>query len=552
MRDDETRRSSTSPFFSFFLGRLRCLNYGEERKLRILIVLCIVCFGVMTLAGMFNLVRSGGTSFNAGQFVAVLLFLIPLIMIRRGKTHGAVFCFLMILTATFLLVAFLDPEDSFAILERWSGSSVVILTFTTAVAHAMWVYWGVDALILVGYGALIAFKALPAQQGSVQPGDVRHIFDAVILNVFVAGAGKVVFTLTQTALARAEEESGRNRQRAVTVGRVLAESHETMNVGSSLVGLTDRNLHVLKTLRSEIDGLRDFAQDFNRQMETAVAENGSVLNAAELVEKNFLDQQTVIEETAAAVNELTASIQNLSLSMQGEKTLIRRLIERSETGERTLATVVKNMTAVSDNIESLVEISNVIGDISEHTNLLAMNASIEAAHAGNYGQGFKVVAAEIRNLSVQTSTQAKTIGREALHNVARIRDALESNKAAEEQYRALMHEVLTFVTAIEEVISGMDEMSRGAEQINTAVSHMTELTVNSTDSVQEAKACARNTSQKVHCLDDVFARFLGTIEAFGDSFHRIEDGMNDIQEIGEQNIRHITHLNEHIAVVDEP
>ncbi len=552
MRDDEGRRSGAAAFFSFFLKGLRSLNYGEERKLRILIVLCVVCFSVMTLAAVFNIVGSGGGSVNPGQLVAVLLFLVPLIMIRRGKTHGAAFCFLVILTATFFLVAFLDRERSFAILDRWSTSSVVVLTFTTAVAHTMWVYWGVDALIVVGYGALILLKSLPAQQWRFQPGDVRHIFDAVILNVFVAGAGKVVFTLTQTALARAEDESERNRQRAVTIGRVLAESNKTMNVGSNLVGLTDRNLHILKTLRSEIDGLRDFAQDFNRRMETAVVENGSVLNAAELVERNFLDQRTVIEETAAAVNELTTSIQNLSLSMHGEKTLIRTLIERSEAGERTLATVVKNMTAVSDNIESLVEISNVIGEISEHTNLLAMNASIEAAHAGNYGHGFKVVAAEIRSLSVQTSAQAKTIGREALHNVARIHDALESNKAAEDQYRALMHEVLTFVTAIEEVIAGMDEMSRGAEQINTAVSHMTDLTVNSTDSVQEAKACARKTSKNVQCLDDVFARFLGTIEAFGDSFHRIEDGMNDIQEIGEQNIRHITHMNEHIVVIDEP
>ncbi len=191
--------------------------------------------------------------------------------------------------------------------------------------------------------------------------------------------------------------------------------------------------------------------------------------AIERQAENIAVSGSSIEEMVANVQSVTANIERMGVYYQ-------RLESSSGDGREAIARVAAQAKDIVDQSENLQEANALIAGIAARTNLLAMNAAIEAAHAGDAGKGFAVVADEIRKLAENAAGQSKTVAR----NIGSIRKVIaavvESSQDAERTFQAIVEQIGVLSRLEEEVKYAMQEQSSGSAQILDSLSKMNEVT----------------------------------------------------------------------------
>ena len=193
-------------------------------------------------------------------------------------------------------------------------------------------------------------------------------------------------------------------------------------------------------------------------------------------------QSSVINETSAAIEEMTASIRSINAVTRERKGAVKELSASTGEGSRIVAESSRSMGAVESSTGAILDVIKVISSVAAQTNLLAMNAAIEAAHAGESGRGFAVVADEIRKLSEQTSASVKTVTDTVKGTISDIRKAADGNDKAVASFATIAKEAELVSGAMDEIIDGLDELAKGTDEINRGVSD----SVTSTNTLREA------------------------------------------------------------------
>ena len=208
---------------------------------------------------------------------------------------------------------------------------------------------------------------------------------------------------------------------------------------------------------------------------TAGAVNEIAANIASL-ENLIVNQSNGVTSASAAIEEMMGNIESVNHSVDKMASSFDRLLMDTQNGSSKQADVSKKVEQIVTQSRMLQEANLVISNIANQTNLLAMNAAIEAAHAGEAGKGFSVVADEIRKLSETSTAQSKTIG-EQLNS---IRESIEEVVLASSDSNSAFISVSEAIKETDEVVrlikAAMEEQTVGSQQINQALHEMNDST----------------------------------------------------------------------------
>ncbi|MGB5919938.1 methyl-accepting chemotaxis protein [Arcobacter sp.] len=287
-----------------------------------------------------------------------------------------------------------------------------------------------------------------------------------------------------------------NQQKVMS--NILQELEKYTNY-DYLSKLSDQNMK--GEMKQLIDGINSLGESITKMLQEN-KQNGDILtNSSEVLSSNVshlntaaLSQTASIEETAAAIEETSSAISEISQQATQMQTLSKETLTYATEGLELANRTQKSMDEINTATKEILEATSIIDQIAFQTNILSLNAAVEAATAGEAGKGFAVVAGEVRNLATRSAEAAKEIKDLVEKANTKASEGKFSSEKMIEGYSKLNEKINDSSKIISNVADATIEQSKGISQINEAISSIDKLTQENARITGETQEIAKKTN----------------------------------------------------------
>lgn len=223
------------------------------------------------------------------------------------------------------------------------------------------------------------------------------------------------------------------------------------------------------SMQSQMKNMNDYVQN----NVTAIEQISSNIMS---MDGQVTNQASMVEESTAAITEMISSLNSVSNVTKAKKESTYRLGEVTDLGREQMTKTNEDFLGVVDQISFVQEMANTINSIASQTNLLSMNAAIEAAHAGDSGKGFAVVADEIRKLADSTGVSSKQISNSIKEITSQVQITRKNSEKLSEVFESIKHEIESTIDAFSEIDQSVSELQIGGKQVLEASEQINQVT----------------------------------------------------------------------------
>ena len=295
-----------------------------------------------------------------------------------------------------------------------------------------------------------------------------------------------------------------------------------MDLEQLLNEMADGNFNIITSCEEEYigeyEGLLMAIRQMNRRMDAALKD---VRNASEMVSagstnlaegaqalaEGATDQAASIEEMQATMDELTNGLERCAVNMNMAYQKAEECAIAAEDSQSEMKSMVATMERISDTSSKIESIIAEIEDIAAQTNLLSLNAAIEAARAGDAGRGFAVVADQIRNLAEQSAKSAINTRELIESSVNEINEGSSVALKTAEVLEGVVNSVKDIAYTSKELSENVKFQVESIEQANEGINNISEVVQNNSATAEESSATSEELSAQATSMDELVARF---------------------------------------------
>ena len=316
---------------------------------------------------------------------------------------------------------------------------------------------------------------------------------------------------------------------------IKKEAATLSEIGHTLSSNMDETAATVNEIVSTIQSIKGRVISQSASVHQTNATMEQLLGNINSLGSNVEKQSEHVSGTSSAIEEMAANIRSVTDTLVKNASSVKDLMEASEIGRSGLSEVVDDIQVIARESEDILEINAVMENIASQTNLLSMNAAIEAAHAGDAGRGFAVVADEIRKLAENSSEQSKTIGG-VLKNVKNSVDKIiNSTNNVLSRFETIESGIKTVAFQEESIRCSMEEQEVGSRHIVNSVLEITEITREVKDSSDEMFNGAKEVIKESAALEMVSEELSSNMNEMVAGAEQINAAIHHVNDISQNN-----------------
>jgi len=326
------------------------------------------------------------------------------------------------------------------------------------------------------------------------------------------------------------------------IGTIKYKINGLTHTGFELSVNMGKTSAAVEQISSNLDNMKDLMVKQENSAEEAGKAVGNIKDNIDSLKRIIEDQTDSVNKSSSAIEEMTANINSVTRTLVENNKNVEILTEASENGRSGLQTVAQEIQEIARDSEGLLEINKVMNTIASQTNLLSMNAAIEAAHAGEAGKGFAVVADEIRKLAESSAQQSKTTATMLKKIKASIDNITKSSGDVLTRFGAIDSSVKTVTQHEQNILNAMEEQEAGGKQILESISRLRDLTASvkkgSDDMEASGKTLVQETDEFIKISTDTVDGMSGILKGI----HQINDSVNLVNDMSLENNKNFESL----------
>jgi len=423
------------------------------------------------------------------------------------------------------IVAISGYEDEF-------NGIVIKVTATLAVAGLAILATLFLIVLLVSAGIGRSAAAIRAAMSELESGN---------LTIAVKGRGNDEFTLIANSVSAMASRLGG------TVGQIKDATEKSRNVSTELVAHSTEISATVNQMAASMESMKGGIGRVSAELgESDRNIDGMRANVSDVVA--LIDRQGAsVSDSSSAINQLLANIASIERMTTAKKDVTDRLTARARAGEESMGQTVRAIEDIAKDTDTIQDLIKIINGVAAKTNLLAMNAAIEAAHAGDAGRGFSVVADEIRALAETAAANAKNI-RVSLGNIT---GKIQGARDLTGETNSILAEVIGGVGDVSlgmgETLSGLQEMSAGSRQITDALAVLNDLTSRVTASGGDMSARIETVYAALGHVSEMMQAYLQNVGEVSSGASEISSSMVSLAALSAQNQESIRLLDDAVS-----